>query len=304
MKIKFLYIRCGSIALGLFLLTSAAALSQQAATKAVPVEKRKVVAAPAKTEVKVKTKTEVKKQAVVVGKAARVVRQMNDDAQINALAQQFAPQFRPVLAAEFQVVRVVCSPTPEQSKKIARHAEKSFQSAVRKYAEGMRRPMTVEQRQALDPHKLIQESLLQAVLTQLSTEQSGRYHEELARRTSYRKQLAIRNLVVKLDRELVLDSAQREKLAESLKMNWSDSWTQSLNALVYDYPFLPNIPDKAIASLLNETQKKIWRGMPKNNGFFNQFDTMQLGNGEEQFEDPDLREARLAEAAEGDKNAK
>jgi hypothetical protein len=300
MKFHFRYPRSASLAAGMLMLMSTAALSQQTASKLVQKEQQKAVAPVAKTETK--TKVETKKRPVAVAKVARNVR-ANDDAQINALIGQYSPQFRQILRAEFQVVRVVCNPTPDQSKRAARHVEKSFKSAVRKYAEGMRRPMTADQRTALDPHKIIRETVLQAVLTQLTSEQAGRYHEELAHHADYCKQLAIRNLVVKLDRELILDGNQREKLADSLKLNWSDSWNQSPNSLVYDNAFLPNLPDKAVALLLNETQLKIWRGIPKNNGFFNQF-VMEQANNDDPLEDPDLRDARVAEAAEGDKNGK
>jgi hypothetical protein len=300
--------RPAALALGLVVLMSAGAISRQANTKPAQTEKTKPAAAVVKIETKVKTLTKAKaetkkQQPVAVAKKAIRAQQANEDAQTNMLVAQFTPQFRHVLGAEFQIVRVVCGPTPDQSKKIARHAEKSFKSAVKKYAEAMRRPMNVDQRQAFDPHKLIQESLLQAILTQLTTEQATRYHEELARHASFRKDIAVRNLVVKLDRELVLDHDQREKLADSLALHWSDVWGQSPNAFVYDYAFMPNIPDKVVAPLLNETQKKIWRGVPKNNGFFNQFVMEQFGN-DDPLEDPDLREARLAEAAEGDKNGK
>jgi hypothetical protein len=321
--------RVAAFAGGLFLLSAAVGLSQQADTKQADVTARfadalkkasaksdsqpaevqkapvaKAIPAPLVAKREAVAKVEVKEARPALKKAIRAVRPMNDDAQLNALVQQFSPQFRPVLWAEFQVVRVICQPSPAQAKKIARHSETAFQSAVKKYADGMRKPMTMEQRTALDPHKLIQEALLQSVLTELSTEQAARYHEELARRGSHRKQVAIRNLVVKLDHELILDSAQRDKLAEALKAHWSDSWSQSLDALVYDYAFIPNIPSDVVVPLLNDTQKKIWKGIPKNNAFFGQFGMGQVANADDPLEDPDLREARLAITAEGAKNGK
>ena len=57
-------------------------------------------------------------------------------------------QFRPILRAEFQVIRAACHPTPDQRKAIAHAAEQAFRDATKKYVESMRRPMNATQRAA------------------------------------------------------------------------------------------------------------------------------------------------------------
>ena len=76
--------------------------------------------------------------------------------------------------------------------------------------------MTPAQRAALDPRRQIREGLAAAVKSQLSAELAARLQDEVAKRDASRKQLAVRNLVARLDHELVLSPDQRDKLAESL----------------------------------------------------------------------------------------
>jgi hypothetical protein len=247
---------------------------------------------------------EVRRQEVMKKQAARAaVRvapgrafQANQDAQL----QQFMQQFRPMLRAEYHVVRVVCRLTTEQRKTIASAAEQVLREASRNYLDAMRRPMTNAQRAANDPRRLIQEGLGRVVKERLPAEQAARYQEELAKRNAGRKQLTVRNLVAKLDHDLVLGAEQRDKVSESLSAHWDDSWGQSLEMFMHDYAFLPPIPDQYVAPFLNETQKKIWRSTQRVQGFFGGFGMVVGMMEDDPAEDPELREARLA-ATQGGK---
>ena len=208
-------------------------------------------------------------------------------------AQQFTQQFRPILRAEYHVVRIVCELTPEQRKVIARAAEQVLRDAARTYVETMRRPMTMAQRLSHDPRRLILEGLAAVVKAQLPPEQAARYQEELAKRNAGRKQTAVRNLVARLDHDLILSPEQRKTISESLSSHWDDSWGQSLETFMYN-AYLPPIPDQYVAPSLSETQRRIWRSTPKVQGFFGQ---MAMAGGmiqEDPAEDEELKEARLA----------
>jgi hypothetical protein len=219
----------------------------------------------------------------------------NADGQI----QQYMQQFRPILRAEYHLVRVVCHPTAEQRNEIARDGERTLREAARHYAEMMRRPMTVAQRAALDPRRQIREGLAKSVKDRLSGELAARYQDEIARRDASRKQLAVRNLVARLDRDLVLSPDQRDKVAESLTTHWDDSWCPTIEMLMYDYQYLPPIPDQYVARFLNDAQKTLWRGTPKFNGFWGGFGIMGGIRVEDPLEDEELRVAR-EEAAKND----
>jgi hypothetical protein len=218
---------------------------------------------------------------------------------VNGQVQQYMQQFRPILRAEYHIVRVVCRLSPEQRKEVARAGEQTMREAAKKYVDLMRRPMTAAQRAALDPRKQIREGLTKAVETRLSPELAAKYHEEVARRDAARKQLAVRNLVARLDRDLVLSPDQRGKVAESLTLHWEDSWCQSLEMFMYDNQFLPPIPDQYVAPFLNDAQKKIWRGTQKAQVFYGGFGMMGGIMVDDPLEDEELRLARQ-EAARND----
>jgi hypothetical protein len=213
--------------------------------------------------------------------------------------QQYMQQFRPILRAEYHIVRAVCRPTPEQRKELARAGEQALRDAAKKYVDMMRRPMTAAQRAALDPRKQIREGLATAVKTRLSPELAAKYQEEIARRDAARKQLAIRNLVARLDRDLVLSPDQRGKVAESLASHWEDSWCQSIEMFMYDNQIVPPIPDQYVAPFLNDAQKKIWRGTQKAQVFYGGLGMMGGIMVEDPLEDEELRLARQ-EAARND----
>ena len=123
----------------------------------------------------------------------------------------------------------------------------------------------------------------------------------MARRDASRKQLAVRNLVARLDHDLILSPDQREKVAESLRSHWDDSWGQSLEMFMYDYQFLPPIPDQHVAPFLNDSQKKVWRGTQKVQTFWGGFGMVGGVMAEDPLEDDELRVARQ-EAAKNEPN--
>jgi hypothetical protein len=216
-------------------------------------------------------------------------------------AQQFMQQFRPILRSEYHIVRAVCRPTPEQRQQIARAGEQAMRDAAVKYVDMMRRPMTAAQRAALDPRKQIREGLARSVKALLSAEVYDRLRDEMVRRDASRKQLAVRNLVARLDHDLILSPDQRDKVAESLRSHWDDSWGQSLEMFMYDYQFLPPIPDQHVAPFLNDSQKKVWRGTQKVQTFFGGFGMVGGAMADDPLEDDELRVARQ-EAAKNEPN--
>ncbi len=220
---------------------------------------------------------------------------MNNEAQI----RQYMQQMRPLLRSEYHIVRVVCRPTPEQRKELARAGEKALHEASRKYVQMMQQPMGVNERAQNQPNKLIRAALFAAVKAKFPPEVAGRLEAEGKRREASRKGLFVRNLVARLDHDLVLDPAQRDKLAESLEKHWDDSWGQSIEMFMYDYQYVPPIPDHLVTPVLNDAQRKIWRTTQKVQMFFGGFGLMGGVMADDPLEDEELKEARL-EAAKND----
>jgi hypothetical protein len=101
------------------------------------------------------------------------------------------------------------------------------------------------------------------------------------------------NLIVRLDRDLVLTSQQRSKLADALLANWKDSWGQSLDMLQdLNNNVFPNIPDQVVAPVLTDLQKEVWRRIPKNTGGFYGFSMGGMVMDPDPLDDPELAEVR------------
>jgi hypothetical protein len=229
--------------------------------------------------------------AVMAKVAAPMAVMMNQGGQV----QQMMMQLRPIVRAEFHVIRAACQPSPEQRKAIARAAEQTLRDVTKKYVAVMNRPMTMTQRTANDPRRLIEEGLVEALKSRLPADQAARYQAELIKRAATRKRVALRNLVARLDHELILSPDQRDKISESLADQWDDSWGQSIEMFMNDNNYLPLISDRVVAPFLNDSQVKIWKAIPKYQGFFGGFGVMggiMMNN--DPLEDEDLREARLA----------
>jgi hypothetical protein len=227
-----------------------------------------VFVAPAKVQVRIAEQERLIQQRAV-RLAMSAFANANDN--LEPLIQQFTPQFRNTLRIELHFLLTVCAPTEDQRKLIAVDGEAALKEAAKKFAEMQQAMMQGRWRGNTpqpDPRKIIQDALARSVKTRLSPEQAARYQAELEQRKASRKEVAVRNLVAKLDHDLFLADEQREKLVESLSKNWNDAWCQSLDILVNNEQYFPNIPNQYILPFLNPTQKKVWSGTARNGAVF------------------------------------
>ena len=268
------------VCIGLLSLQLALAIAlAQEKEAAVVVEKKVVEAkADAKKEEAAEVKAEVK--VVVVGADAA---DAEADPNVKVWQQQFSTQFRQLLKAELHFVRLVCGPKKAEYELISLAGEKAMQGAVTEFVGVQKKMMrgirAGEQPGYPDPRKLITDGLSKSIKATLLAEQATRYQEELDKRTANRKQVALKNLVAKLDQDLVLSADQRGKLFESLSVSWKDSWGQSLEMLFYGEHYFPSLPDNDVIPILNDTQKEVWRGTPKQNNIFWGWNGMAFVNG-------------------------
>jgi hypothetical protein len=210
------------------------------------------------------------------------------------LLEQFKQQFRPILGAELHLIRSVCAPSEEQRRQIVRAAERTLEQAAKKFAEIQQEVMRGRARASNpDPREYIQEGLATVVKSHLTPEQFARYQAELEERAENRKQIAVRNIVARLDADLILSAEQRDQLCEALSSNWNDRWCQQLESLQYINQFFPNIPSDYVTPFLNKTQQELWKTIQRNNGqisFGFGFAGMQMGG--DLFEEEKLDEAQ------------
>lgn len=184
------------------------------------------------------------------------------------LEQQFAPQVKLVLNSELHFVQKVCQPTPIQFATIKQAGDRAAKLTTKKMAQVQKKMQQGvrpgQQFDWPDPRSEIAELLVKAVANNLSAEQTERYQLELTKRSAARKRVALFNLVFKIDKDLLLTTEQRTKVSESLEKNWKSEWGQQLEVFVYGDQFSPILPDDQVVPFLNEKQKVIWKGLPKN----------------------------------------
>jgi hypothetical protein len=253
---------------------------------------KKAEQAPAKAVAK--EAAVVTRQVMAVPLAPMIVQAQPANAE--AMAQQFIPQFRPILKVELRVLTKSSEPSPTQRREIALEGGKALKQAAVKMAEvqlglnNLNRGLNGYP----DPRKMIRDAMEATAKEKLSPEQFGRYQKELERRAKDYREATMLNLVANLDKLLILSADQRDKLGESLLANWDDRTYPTLENLVTYEAYYPMIPDQHLNSILTEEQRKIWRGAQKLNfGSIRNFNFFNNGmvNGVVEEEDEDVKAA-------------
>ena len=192
-----------------------------------------------------------------------------DDAQNDALTQQFLVQFRPLLTEELGFVRLVCSDlSKEQRPKIKAAGEASLKQAAKEMGQFQNRQnqgIAIQARIQPEPRKMIREAVDKALRETLTAEQIQRFSREATARKEQRKRAAILCVVSRLDGCLSLNADQREKIIDSITSHWEDKWEQWLMINVYGDQYFPEMPEQYVAPILNPDQKSVWNGLQKIN---------------------------------------
>ncbi|MBN1854056.1 MAG: hypothetical protein JW829_15115 [Pirellulales bacterium] len=197
---------------------------------------------------------------------------LNGDANPNVaeLEKQLLPQIKQVLNIELAYIQRVCKPTREQLGKIVDAGNQSLKKVARHMAiaqtgsfQGDLGGFVVAGPTMLDPGKLIQSELAQAIQQHLNPNQAKRYQEETEKRSSFVQRATILNLVAEMDRRLILSAEQRDQLVKLLSLNWQENWAHSLQLFRHNNQYLPMIPDQYVVPILTATQKRIWHSTPK-----------------------------------------
>jgi hypothetical protein len=199
---------------------------------------------------------------------------------LNPMAAQFEQQGRPIVRAELLFVRHICRLSPEELRPISRESDEALKDVAKKLAENQQNGVRIRARGQAnanpDPSTQLQERLAVAIKKHLTPEQSATYQSECDKRNANRKRAALTFLVDVLDRDLILSSQQREKIAEALSAHWDDGWCMYMEYILSGNQFYPSDIDQYVRPLLNDNQKKVWQGAQKVQGFWGF--GMMLGN--------------------------
>jgi hypothetical protein len=110
--------------------------------------------------------------------------------------------------------------------------------------------------------KVVRDEILTLVKEFTNPAQQARYQAETTKRAATYRQTAIHTLVARLDRMLILTTAQRGRLLEMFESNWNDEWGAGTLSMLWDdsAPF-PAIPNRLIVPLLSASQQKRWTSL-------------------------------------------
>jgi hypothetical protein len=186
---------------------------------------------------------------------------MVNEAQIQAWENAYGAQFRQVLRTELHFMRLVTEPTRQEYDKIADLCDAGVKDAIRSLLVAQ---YTGNVGAWSDVRAPIAAVVARSVQATLSAEQAARYDKELEQRTAARKKAVVDNLVAMVDKAVVLNAEQREKIGEVLANNWTESWNQN-QLLVMLGRYFPTLPDAKILPILTDAQRDIWRTIPKTN---------------------------------------
>jgi hypothetical protein len=233
-----------------------------------------VVATPAKEEVRKEAVKEVAKEAVkevrpaqkaVAGRAIRVMPVQPAAPDAEAIRAAMIEQIRPMFRVEMRLLDAASQPTPAQRREIALVGGKALKEVAGKLGDlqqGMNRG-AFNGNNIPEPRKVIHDAMQAAAKANLTPEQLERYKKEMDRRTKDQHEVVVVNVVANMDKILILSTDQRKKLCDSLLSHWDDKVYPTLDLLVTYEAYFPMIPESYINPVLNEEQKKIWRGAQK-----------------------------------------
>ncbi len=190
--------------------------------------------------------------------------------------QQFRPQFEPLMKAELYYVRSLCKPDNAQYQVLKKAAQGALDDAVKKYSASQRKAQQglriVNGQPSVtfpDPQKIIADGMLAAVRANLPEASVAIYVAESEKRSAQRKQAAVRIMVSKLDRDVILSAEQRTQITESLTQNFDEQWSAALERFTYGDDYIPRPPNNRVEQFLNANQKAAWSASANpNQGFF------------------------------------
>ena len=172
--------------------------------------------------------------------------------------QQF---FQPTLQAELEIARKSCgSLSSEARKKIVAAGNEAVKVVARQFAEHQ---FAGRGRQGFDARKMLHDAVAAAVKPHAVAEEFAAYEREQAARIARRARAARILIVNKVDAELELSQAQREKVVADLEKHWEAGWMRELDdnggMMINNHRPAPDFADKCITPHLDERQRAEWK---------------------------------------------
>jgi hypothetical protein len=187
----------------------------------------------------------------------------------NPLAAQIRRQLEPMLKVELSFVNRAAQLNDDQRRALVVASLKWFDQFVADFVkqrdpnerlmwmQGMRGVMIGGNQPASDPREMIQRGVAEVVANTLPKERVAAYEGECARRKQFYREVAVANLVERVDEQLRLSSHQRLDVTEALLDGWEKGAVSQLEIFILGADGLPASAEKWIRPELSESQRRL-----------------------------------------------
>lgn len=194
--------------------------------------------------------------------ANAAARNQQMEQQIKQMIPQYRQQFINVMHSELQAVRNFCEVPKDARPDVYKSAEVAFDEALEAYVRNMYMPNGRAGRGS-KLRASVRESLVKALEGKLPEAEYAKLSKGFAERSELRKRVAINVVVSRLDDALRLTQQQREKITESIRGAWDDSWESWMMLWQYEENYMPQIDDSLVSTHLTPQQRRIWQQTQK-----------------------------------------
>ncbi len=207
-------------------------------------------------------------QPAAEGKAAaeaeadpRAAARRQREQQIAQQAKQMEQFFQPPLQAELELVRRTCgSLAPAARRQVVAAGGEAVQSSAKRFAA---QQFGERGKTRFDPRESIHEAVAAAVKPHAKPEEFAAFEREHAARQLRRERAARLLMIVKLDQELELSSAQRQAIEADLEKRWQAGWIRDLDdnggMMINNHRPAPDFADACITPHLDDRQRTQWK---------------------------------------------
>lgn len=193
-------------------------------------------------------------------------------------ANQVRKQLRQLYKVELAYANRICDMSPQQREQVAVAAVESIGVFMKKLSKNKNRRargggfINGQAALSVDQRATVQAEIKKLVDTNLRPEQAAQYLDEITKREKRFQQATVQFFVARIDEKLRLTEEQRTKLQKALEDNWRDQYGQTVEVLMMNPQYVPQVSSGSLMAILDDYQKDVWRTLqrigPQHAGIF------------------------------------
>jgi hypothetical protein len=184
-------------------------------------------------------------------------------------ANQARKQLRQLYKVELAYAHRVCDMSPEQREQVAMATVESIDDFIKKLGKKKNRNARVRgfvngrATLSVNERATVQAEIKKLVDTKLRPEQAALYLDEITKRDQRFRQATVQFFVARIDEKLRLTDEQRAKLLKALEDKWREQYGQTVEVLMNNPRYVPQVSSGPLMAILDDYQKSVWRTLQK-----------------------------------------